>query len=285
MQLKIAKDEAIEARDEAVEARGEAEKSRDEAVRANNAKTHFIQNMTHEIHTPINAIYGFASLLVDPTMDGMFDKDSLMEMYKAISDSSMNLSAIIDNIITITDFEAPVDRPVMKPIDLPAIIEEAMTVGVQPDASLVNYHCDYSALPSDLVLVGNTAHTKRILENLLHNAIKFTQQGEIFVLAHPSQDNTAVIVEVRDTGIGIPEDKGELIFERYKKLDEYVPGTGLGLTVCRAIAGIIGAEVYCDMEHTKLGEGSTFILRLPLGLEEYEGSKEHFSYNEHLGSY
>lgn len=314
VQLDIARKDAEKHRDEAEQARDDAEVARDEAVRANKVKTHFIQNMTHEIHTPLNAINGFAQILTEPSMQGMFGEEELMEMYTSIGDSAMNLSSLVDNIITITDSESTQERSVIRPVNLRSLVDTVMAEEKQPDTSVVNYHADLSALPEDFSVLTNEGHLKQILDKLLHNAIKFTQQGEICVTAHIDEDYVtdisqfkvqasrnkdaeteevplltdskgALFIYVRDTGPGIPEGKEDVIFERFKKLDEYVPGTGLGLSVCRALAPRIYGDVYCDMTQTKEGEGSVFVVRIPLHTAPFELTGNNFSYNEMLGCY
>lgn len=253
--------------------------------KANDAKTHFIQNMTHELHTPINAINGFSSMLADPEMAPLFGPDELAEMNRGIADSAMSLTHIIDDIVALTDYENPSERPFIRPCSPQSTIDEALKACPTIDADRLTLHTDLAQLPPDFQLNSNAGHDKRVLANLIGNAIKFTPQGDITVGAYIDEPNDHFVYYVQDTGPGIPEGQEEAIFERFRKLNEYIPGTGLGLPVARIIANMLGGNVVLDTEHSHEGEGARFLYILPLHAEIYEGTGEKFSYNAHLGSY
>lgn len=229
--------------------------ARDTAVHANEVKSVFIQNMTHEFHTPLNAIYGFASILKEDHKN--LDEKSIIEMIDTICDSSMELNHLINNTITITRYDSQSHPEDVKEIDIEHVIESILKNNhIAPDSDVeVTYS---NLLPKDTRLVTSENAIFDIVQNLVSNAIKFTNKGKIDISIE--QQATDIVLKVRDTGKGVPPEQAERIFERFVKLDEFAPGTGLGLSVSRMAAQTIGATLALNKEYT---EGSEFILTVP----------------------
>ena len=227
--------------------------------KANKAKTVFIQNMTHELHTPLNAINGFASLVANEEMD--FDKESQREMAKAICDSSLQLTRLIDDIVLLTHYDSSDEEPAKEDFDVEDVVLKAIHNVVKPDPSHVVLR-HQTNLPSGFLLHSNSSMIQRLLEDLISNAVKFTKEGEIVISVDMIDDANAVEFSVTDTGCGIPSGKEEEIFNRFVKLDSFIPGTGLGLSLCRIISSKLGGSIKVDTTYTK--KGTRFVFLLPL---------------------
>lgn len=232
------------------------QEARDEAVHANEVKSAFIQNMTHEFHTPLNAIYGFASVLKEDFKN--LDQDSIQEMLGVICNSSMELNQLINNTITISRYDSQSHPEDVKEIDLDKIIANALeNHPIMPECNVkVEYK---NCIPKDSILVSSESAINDIVQNVVSNAVKFTTEGSINITAEKEDSN--IVLKVKDTGIGISEKDAERIFDRFVKLDEFAPGTGLGLSVSLMAAKSIGATLEVN---TKVANGVEFILTLPL---------------------
>lgn len=224
------------------------------AEEANRMKSAFIANISHEIRTPLNAIVGFSSLLADPS----FEKESKEEFVNIINLNSDLLLNLINDVLDISRMEAGNTRFEIKSCEVVACCREAL--------SSVEYR-----VAKDVKLTLTTPHNssiqqtdplrlQQLLLNLLSNAAKFTQKGEINLSFETDETLHQMRFIVTDTGTGIPLEKQELIFERFMKLDEYVQGTGLGLAICRTIAERLGGSVFIDPTYT---DGARFIFIHP----------------------
>lgn len=227
--------------------------ARNRAEESDRLKTAFIANMSHEIRTPLNAIVGFTSLLPDITDDA--ERQGLLDL---VNENTQKLLRIVDDVVSISKIESGQEQLVMTTFDLNNLLIEAMsyfTSKVNP-----NVEMKQSFAQESLTITTDMIRLSTIAKHLVSNATKFTTQGIIEVGYDQPQDGR-VVIWVRDTGKGIAEENLERIFERFFKVDEFVPGAGLGLSICRVMAYSLGGEITVD---SKLGEGSVFRVSIPI---------------------
>ncbi len=224
--------------------------ARNKAEESDRLKTAFLANMGHEIRTPLNAIVGFADLL--PVVESEEDRNQLIQ---EIQNNNHKLLRIIDGLVSMAKIEAGAKSLLMAKVDVNKMLQQ-MVDTYQPTTMLaIMTECPLEELP----IQTDREKLFEILDNLVQNAVKFTEAGSVTLGYDVLGDRLRIWV--KDTGKGIPEADQERIFERFVKLDEYIPGTGLGLSVAKSHAlslnGSIGVE-------SKVGEGSTFWVELPL---------------------
>ena len=224
--------------------------ARNKAEESDRLKTAFLANMGHEIRTPLNAICGFADLL--PVIDNPEDRN---QMIAEIQSKNRKLLRIIDGLVSMSKIEAGAKRLMMAKVDLNQLLQQ-MADTYQPTTNLpIQVQCP---LP-ELKIESDREKVLEILDHLVQNAVKFTTEGEI-TLSYEVQGNQ-VRVNVADTGKGVAKADQARIFERFVKLDEYIPGTGLGLSVVESLVKNLGGSVGVD---SSLGVGSNFWFVLPL---------------------
>ena len=228
--------------------------ARNKAEESDRLKTAFLANMGHEIRTPLNAIVGFADLL--PVVE---DEENRQQLINEIQENNRKLLRIIDGLVSMSKIEAEAKNLVKSQVDLIPllndIVKDYLTMVDQQSVVLV------TQFPySQLMLSTDVAKLTEILNNLMQNAVKFTHKGRI-TLGFDLEDGDHVRIWVKDTGKGIPEEDQTKIFDRFVKLDEYVPGTGLGLSVAKSHVVSLGGTIGVD---SRVGLGSTFWLVLPL---------------------
>ena len=224
--------------------------ARNKAEESDRLKTAFLANMGHEIRTPLNAIVGFADLL--PVVESEEDRNQLIQ---EIQNNNHKLLRIIDGLVSMAKIEAGAKSLLMAKVDVNNMLQQ-MVDTYQPTTMLaIMTECPLEELP----IQTDREKLFEILDNLVQNAVKFTEAGSVTLGYDVLGDRLRIWV--KDTGKGIPEADQERIFERFVKLDEYIPGTGLGLSVAKSHAlslnGSIGVE-------SKVDEGSTFWVELPL---------------------
>ena len=227
--------------------------ARTRAEESDRLKSAFIANMSHEIRTPLNAIIGFTSVL--PDIDGDEERKELIGL---IQENNQKLLRIIDDVMNISKIESGKEKLVMTSFELNDFIRSVMdghVPNLQPGVSL-------SAMfnQSALNVTTDMDRLREILNHLLSNAVKFTSKGSI-IIGYDAPHEGRVRLWVQDTGKGISPEHQERVFERFFKVDEYIPGAGLGLSICRTMAYSIGGDV--GVEST-LGEGSKFWVDLPI---------------------
>ena len=226
---------------------------------ANEAKTRFVQNMSHEVRTPLNAIVGFSQLLSLP--DGSFTEQEKDEFATHIVNNSKMLTMLLDDILNTSAMDSGRYSIIYEPSECKNMCEAAISSvehRVQPGVRL-------SFLPeSDLPCPVTTdpRRVQQILINLLTNACKHTAKGEIKLAYSTTAEPGFIQFSVTDTGTGVPADQADAIFERFTKLDEFVQGTGLGLSICREISGRLGGKVYLDTTYT--AGGARFVFSIPV---------------------
>ena len=241
---------------ELVEARLQAE-------RTSREKTVFLANMSHEIRTPMNAILGFSELL-----EGDLREPRHRQYLQSIRTSAGSLLQLINDILDMSKIEAGVMELRLEPTDPREICDFLHTIFSEPAAKKgVKLECKVAGdLPHALLM--DRIRLRQVLVNLVGNAVKFTDQGNIYVRVQWEKQKTSshitLVLEVQDTGVGIPQDKLEAIFKPFVQAgahrEKEKAGTGLGLSIVRRLTGIMGGTVTAA---SVMGQGSAFSLRFP----------------------
>lgn len=227
------------------------------AEEANRMKGIFIQNVTHEINTPLNSVLGFAHIASDPALA----PDERTSYLNIIEENSSYLRKLVDDVLCISDLEAAPAALVRTPTNIDTCCARAIEKACAPGTS--GLPITFHPQQSETLYAVSAYGIVQVLANLLHNARKFTSQGSIELAWKPmdSGGGKSLIFTVTDSGCGIPSADAERIFERFVKLDSYRQGMGLGLSVCRLVARSMGGEVRLDPSYTI---GTRFIFTVPV---------------------
>lgn len=240
----------------------ELAEARDQALEASRIKSDFLASMSHEIRTPLNAIIGMSELLAETRLSQ--EQQRYVDVFRKASEALLSL---VNDILDLSKIEAR--QLVLETItfDLEEVIEEAAEIYALKAAEKgieLNFHIDTDV---HATRIGDPARLRQILLNLISNALKFTEQGEISIRVRNAADSGADRLEfsVSDTGIGIPSDKLELIFGSFTQADSSTTrkygGTGLGLTICRRLVELMQGDIRVESSE---GVGSTFIIAIDL---------------------
>ncbi len=234
--------------------------ARDEAQEANRAKSAFLANMSHELRTPLNSVIGFSQVLEKKA--GQKLSESEREWLGRVNSNGRHLLALLNDILDLSKIEAGRSTVVWESVDLAELVER--TVG-ELEGRVLDSPVDLRIERPTTVrpVQADPAKLRQILTNLVGNAIKFTHEGEVVVRLETTEDGTPTAVEVADTGIGIPEDQMDSVFNAFEQVDKSAAreyeGTGLGLAISQSLARMMGFEVSAT---STLGEGSTFRIRM-----------------------
>jgi len=235
------------------------EKTNEQVRLANEAKTRFVQNMSHEVRTPLNAIVGFSQLLSLP--DGALSPEEKDEFSGHIINNSQMLTMLLDDILNASAMDKGEYSINYEDGECHFMCRAAISSTehrLQPGVRM--YYAPESEAP--FTFRTDPRRTQQILINLLSNACKHTVSGEIKLSSSLTEHPGFVTFAVTDTGSGVPADQAEAIFARFTKLNEFVQGTGLGLSICRDIAERMGGKVWLDTSWTQ--GGSRFVFTLPV---------------------
>jgi signal transduction histidine kinase len=231
------------------------------AEESDRLKTSFLQNMSHEIRTPMNAIMGFSELLVDN-----FDDRENLEYFTGIINQRCNdLLVIIDEILDISRIESGQLSVNIEKFDLTPLLDDVKVmfeeIQIKNNKQHLFFDLRAQCEPAKLMIETDKAKLKQILINLLGNAFKFTESGRIE--AGCKTENGKLLFFVSDTGVGIPPEKQQVIFERFSQIEQTTSrlygGTGLGLSIVKGFIDCLGGEIWLESEP---GQGSTFYFTL-----------------------
>lgn len=218
-------------------------------------KTAFINSMCHEIRTPLNSINGFSSLLLDESIDS----EMKAEFPELIQRNTDQLTRLVNDLLEVSDLDSSEEELPMEQIDLYTLCREELAQLKEIDASgRIDYRLEMEE--GSRMVQSHHIYLARVIENLLNNAVKFTDAGSVTLSCYNDQAKRELVMSITDTGIGIPVDKQEWVFGRFTKIDDYKAGTGLGLYVCRLIMNRLNGTIRIDPEYTG---GTRFILTLP----------------------
>ena len=230
----------------------ELEAARIKAEESDRLKSAFLANMSHEIRTPLNTIVGFSKLVIDAECTN--EKEQYAEIIERNSEILLNL---FNDILDLSSLEADSlsfnIRPI-KLIDICLQLEQQFCYKVKNGTKLILDDVD-----TELYVSGDWNRIIQIISNLLSNAAKFTPKGEIHFGYREKED--FVEFYVKDSGIGIPAERVATIFQRFGKINDFVQGTGLGLTLCRMLVEKMGGRIWLRSQE---GKGSRFYFTLPL---------------------
>ena len=241
----------------------------DQAMESSRMKTDFIQQISHEIRTPLNILSGFTQVLTS----GMeLDEATQQEVTKGIVDNTERITSLVNKMLELA--ESGSDTPLERNDQALAIqiaAQAAEDSGIT-QATHLDFDLDIAPEAETVMLTTALAPATRVLVLLLDNAMKFTHPAEAAggvnavkeksrVVLRVSVDDGMVVFTVEDTGIGVPPEESEHIFEEFVQLDKYYDGTGIGLTVARSLAQRLGGDIRLD---TSYSPGARFVYSLPL---------------------
>ena len=228
--------------------------AKEKAEESDRMKSAFVSNMSHEIRTPLNSIVGFSRILVsDPDLDN----ESKKQFSDIIESNNQLLLQLINNVLDLSKIEAGTLDFVYTDTDINILlseIEQSMRLKIDKNIIKISFK---EKLP-ECVVHTDRNRVAQVIYNLMYNAIKFTSQGKIIFGYHMKE--TQLYFYVKDTGCGIPKDKLSSIFDRFTKLDSFIQGAGLGLSISASIVYKLGGKIGVDSEE---GVGSTFWFTIP----------------------
>jgi two-component system, sensor histidine kinase and response regulator len=260
LRIRAKRKQAESQREDALEAMRQA---KEQAEAANRYKTEFLTNISHELRTPLNAILGFAYILKSVEMAEEYRKS-----VDFINERGMHLLTLVEDVLDVSKMELGKTEFKSEELDLPILLENLIEaaraeLGESDVTILLSIN---GCIPR---LKGDALRIKQIVENILNNAVKYTEHGEIKVTVEPDaqqpdEDKYRVRISVKDTGVGIPAEKLPYIFDPFSRFHEFykgktVKGVGLGLRIVLGLVRLMGGDIRVASE---VGKGSEFIVTL-----------------------
>ena len=231
-------------------------KAYDHALESDKMKSAFIRNVTHEVRTPLNIISGFAQVIADPEL--VAGPEERLHIAQMMQKNTQLITSLVDEMLELSLNE---NTPGKVAKDDSVEVNDLIRDFLQENEYKVNKKTIKlqfeSSLEEDFRLQTNEEMLKRVVTLLFDNAVKYTQEGSITVMA--SADDEQVTLAMEDTGTGIPAKEAETIFDRFVKLDTFKEGLGLGLPLCRMIVNRLGGSVNLD---TSYKQGARFVVKL-----------------------
>lgn len=237
-------------------------KAKEKAENSDKQKSTFLANMSHEIRTPLNAIVGFSRIIAESD-----DLEERKSYYRIIEENNERLLQLINEILDLSKIEAGIIEMNIKDVDMHELCEEihnAHKLRCPQGVELI-----FETSPFNTVVKGDKNRIFQVISNLIGNAFKFTHSGSVSY--GYCIDNNMLHCHVTDTGMGIPKDKVDKIFERFVKANNVAQGTGLGLSISKVIIERLGGTISVSSIE---GEGTTFEFTLPLATSKQEEKKE-----------
>lgn len=232
--------------------------AQEKAEEANHMKNLFVQNVNHEIRTPLNAVIGFSQLLSTPGIP--LTNEERSEYANYIDTNGKMLTMLVDDVLNIADIENNLVKLKYSKAYVRDICDNAF--------AMVRYRIPINVelistfdIAEDFMIYTDVGRLQQVLVNFLTNACKNTNEGSITLHVTDKASPDSITFSVTDTGIGIPKEERETIFERFKKLDPFKQGAGIGLNICLSIANLMNGMVWCDPDYDG---GSRFLFELPL---------------------
>ena len=230
-------------------------KALEHAKESDRMKTAFVQHISHEIRTPLNIITGFAQVVSNP--DYELSKEDRNRIMADISHNTTEITNFVNELLELSESESQSVYQLDEDVDVAAICQEAIEASETANQGKLALSVS-SELPDGYRLKSNATAIRKILDRLMSNALKFTMSGSVTIRIKTEKGHLKIAVE--DTGKGIPSDQQERVFERFYKIDSFVQGMGLGLTVARRSAQLLGGTLTIDPTYTT---GCRFVITLP----------------------
>lgn len=253
------------------------------AEESDKLKSAFLANMSHEIRTPMNAILGFTELLTMP--DSSISPEEKQNYIKLIHNSGNNLLQLIDDIIDISKIEASQLKIIPKECDvnqtLMDIYESYLEIKKQKGKENIDLSVHLAEKKQNIIILTDPLRLTQIISNLIDNALKFTNEGFI-KFGYEIQKSDTLLFYVKDSGIGMDQKKKELIFERFRKIEDdktkLYRGAGLGLAICKSLTELLGGKIWVESFR---GSGSNFYFTIPFKkIQKIQKKKENSTNNK-----
>lgn len=231
---------------------------KEKAIKSEQLKSAFINSICHEIRTPLNAVTGFAQLAFEENLS----QEERVVFRQEILNNTNLLTTLVNSMLEVSILDISDERLPLQPVDINSICDHCMELLLASKKERIRYDLE---LPQESIIIpSNYRYLSMVIDNLLNNANKFTEQGSIGLTCFMDHSDNRLVIKVTDTGCGIPAEKHNEVFERFIKLDEYKQGSGLGLYLCRLIITRLNGEIYIDNTYTG---GTRIIVKLPVSAD------------------